>query len=104
MPGIFLYVNKGDVIIFIIAYTYSLVEAISPYFINLEFEYIINNDGKIKMKGKGFIQNKEQPLRNIWRSSKKFTWLYLDEYQKEMDRMGIKLVSKFIDDIKNKNR
>ena len=104
MPGKFLYVNKGDVIIFIIAYTYILVETISPYLINLEFEYIINNNGKIKMNGKGIIQNKEQPLRNIWRSSKKFIWLYLDEYQNEIDRMGVKLVSKIIDDIKNKNR
>jgi len=103
VPGKFLYENKGNAIIFIIAYTVSGVEAISPYPINLEFEYSLNKDGNIEMKGEGFIRNGEQPLRNIWKSTKKFTWMYLDEFKKETERMGKELVLGIIEEIRKKN-
>jgi len=104
LPGKFIYENKGSAIIFIIAYTVNGVEAISPYPINLEFEYSVNKDGIIEMKGEGYILNNEQPLRNIWKSTKKFTWIYLDEFKKETGRMGNELISKIIEEIKAKNR
>ncbi len=100
IPGKFLYENKGNAIIFLIAYTVSGVESISPYPINLEFEYSVNKDGNLEMKGVGYVQNNEQPLRNIWKSTKKFTWLYLDEFKKETERMGTELVSGIIEELK----
>ncbi len=103
IPGKFIYENKGNAIIFIIAYTVSGVEAISPYPINLEFEYSIINNGELEIKGEGVIKNTEQPMRNVWKSTKKFTWFYLDKFRIETERMGIELISKIIEEIKMKN-
>ena len=101
VPGKFLYENKGNAIIFIVAYTVSGVEAISPYPINLEFEYNINQNGSMVLEGNGYVQNTEQPLRNIWKSTKKFTWLYLEEFKKETDRMGKEMVIGILGEVKN---
>ncbi len=99
-PGKFLYENKGNAIILVIAYSVSAVEAISPYPINLEYEYNINQDGRMVAKGAGYVQNGEQPLRNIWKSTKKFTWLYLDEFKKETDRMGREMIKGIVEKLK----
>ncbi len=100
MPGKFLYEYKGNTIIFIIAYTVSGVEAISPYPIDLKYEYVITEKGKEKIRGEGLIKNEETPLSNQWKSSKKFTWMYLDNFQKEADRMGKVIVQDLIDKMK----
>ena len=103
VPGNFLYENKGNAIIFVIAYTVSGVEAISPYPINLEFEYNINQEGIKVLEGNGYVQNAEQPLRNIWKSTKKFTWLYLEEFKKETERMGKDMVMGILEEMKMNN-
>lgn len=103
VPGKFLYENKGNAIIFVIAYTVSGVEAISPYPINLEYEYNISKDGNVVIQGNGYVQNAEQPLRNIWKSTKKITWLYLDEFEKETDRMGKEMVIGILEKLKMNN-
>lgn len=105
MPGKFLYENKGKAVIYIIAYSVGGVEAISPYPVNLEFEFLTKENGNIKTKGNGFVQNEEQPLKNMWKSTKKFTWVYLDEFQKETNRMGTELVLGIIEELnKNQNK
>ncbi len=100
VPGKFLYENRGDAIIFIIAYAISVVESISPYPIDLKFEYEVNKEGDLIMSGEGYIQNGEQPLGNMWSSTKKFTWRYLDEFKKETGRMGTELVLGIIEELK----
>lgn len=101
VPGKFLYENKGNAIILVVAYTMSAVEAITPYPINLEVEYQLKGNGEVIARGNHFVQNEAQPVRNIWKSSKKFTWMYLDEYKKEANRMGIELVNDIIKQIEN---
>lgn len=101
VPGNFLYENKGNAIILVVAYTTSAVEAISPYPVNLNVEYQLKENGEIVAKGSGVVQNEAQPVRNIWKSSKKFTWMYLDEYKKESNRMGTELVKDIIKQIEN---
>ncbi|SMO74975.1 hypothetical protein SAMN06265379_106151 [Saccharicrinis carchari] len=101
IPGKFLYENKGNTIIVVVAYAVSVFEAISPYPINLTYDYTITNNGESNAQGEGSIQNKEQPLGNRKHSTKKFTWMYLDEYKKETDRMGVELVKDLINELKS---
>lgn len=101
MPGKFLYENKGKVIIFIIGYTLTAVETISPYAINLECEFEEIKKEDIKISGKTYIQNREIKSSNLWKSSKKFTWQYIDNYKIETERMGTELVSNIIRELTN---
>jgi hypothetical protein len=100
-PGKFLYENKGNVIFLVVAYSTSGLEAISPYPVALEVEYQLKEKGEVLAKGNGIVQNEAQPVNNIWKSPKKFTWMYLDEYKKEANRMGIVLVKDIIKQIEN---
>lgn len=97
VPGKFLYEKKGDAIIFIIAYSINGLEVIRPNPINLEFEYIISNDDNSKIQRTGYILNEEKPLSNLSKSSKKLTWLYLDHFKKETERMGKEIVLDIIE-------
>ena len=97
IPGRFLYENKGNTIILVVAYFASGVEEILPDQIDLIAEYEISENGKTLAKGKKVVKNSEKPLGNIWSSTKKFTWNYLDLFKNEMDKMGAEL----IDDIEN---
>ncbi|RIJ37072.1 hypothetical protein [Pontibacter oryzae] len=101
VPGKFLYENKGNAIFLVFAYTTSAVAAVSPYPITLYAEYQLKENGEVVAHGSGVIQKKAQPVRNMWKSSKKFTWMYLDEYKKESNRMGTELVKNIIKQIKS---
>ena len=103
VPGRFLYEHKGNTIIMIFAFVMNGVEAISPYQIDLVYEYNIKRNGKTEMSGRGRIKNEEQPQRNGASTTKKFTWEYLDEFKKETERMGIEVVSEIIEDLKRRN-
>ncbi|MBC3541957.1 hypothetical protein ACFSC6_09065 [Rufibacter sediminis] len=92
VPGKFLYENKGTAIIFLIAYSVSGQESISPASLGLMADFETKTGNTINMTGEVSIPNTEQPLNNIWKSSKKFTWAYLDEYKKQSERMGTELV------------
>lgn len=100
IPGKFLYENKGMVIFLIAGYVISGVEVIRPYSINLEFDYLITDNGEPKYQDNSFVQNKEQPLGNRKYSTKKFTWMYLDEFKYETDRMGLEVVKDLINKLK----
>lgn len=100
-PSKFLYENKGHVLFLLIAYTTSGLEAITPYPISLEVDYQLTENGEVVANGVGVVQSKAQPVANIWKSSKKFTWMYLDEYKKESNRMGTELVKNIMQQIEN---
>ena len=88
LPGQFLYENKGNTIFLIFAHVTTGEEAISPRPTNLMVRYTLLEDGAVVASGEGLVKNEEQRLRNVWKSTKKFTWLYLDQFEKEANRMG----------------
>ena len=100
IPGKFLYENKGYTIIVVVAYMVSGIETIRPYPINLEYDYLIKDDEKVNIQSEGLVQNKEQASSNRKYSTKKFTWMYLDEFKNETDRMGVELVKSLIKELK----
>ncbi len=83
VPGKFLSENKGNVVIFLVAYAMSGVEGISPYPQNLQFEYAVIDNGKTGTETEGFIQHTGQPVENLWKTTKKFIRSYMDDYKKK---------------------
>lgn len=96
LPGQFLYENKGNTIFLVFAHVTTGVEAISPRPTNLMVSYRLLEEGAVVASGEGLVRNEEQPLRNVWKSTKKFTWLYLDLFEKEANRMGTESVKDII--------
>lgn len=99
VPGKFYYENKGHTLILLIAYTISTVESITPEPIDLVATYRIVDDQGLKSKGKIVIPNVEEPVGNVWKSTKKFTWSYLDRHFVELENMGWYLVEDIVDRI-----
>jgi len=96
VPGKFLYENIGTVVVVIVAYFTTGAEIISPYPVDLNYDYVLMDGDTVLFEGKGAVLNMEQPIRNIWKSTKKFTWAYLEEYEKAADRMGLELISNLV--------
>lgn len=87
-PGQFMYVNKGSVIFLIFAHITSGEESIAPRPTDLVLHYQLLENGAVVASGEGQVKNTQEPLRNLWKSSKKFTWLYLDQFEQEANQMG----------------
>ncbi|MBU6342650.1 MAG: hypothetical protein KGS48_14240 [Bacteroidetes bacterium] len=92
VPGKFLYTNKGYTVFLVFSYATGSEESIKPYPINLEYDYLVKENNQVISEGAGVIRNEEQPMMNVWKSTKKFTWLYLDGYQKETECLGWEIV------------
>lgn len=95
IPNSFMYRNTGNAIILIFGYiTYGL-EAIYPQTQNLTVTYRVLKENQEVKKGTISINNDEdQPVRNIWKSTKKFTWNYIDQYNLSIETLGKQLVEK----------
>ncbi|MCP2044415.1 hypothetical protein [Pontibacter sp. HSC-36F09] len=87
-PGQFMYVNKGSVIFLIFAHITSGEESITPRPTDLVLHYQLLENGTVIASGEEQLKNTQEPLRNLWKSSKKFTWLYLEQFDQEASRMG----------------
>lgn len=91
-PGQFMYENKGNVIYLLFAHITTAEEAITPRPTNLVLHYQLMENGAVIASGEGLVKNEEERLRNVWKSTKKFTWLYLDLFEREANRMGTESV------------
>lgn len=99
IPSNFVYTNKGSTIIFIFAYAISTLEAIFPQEQNLMISYKLTEDGKTIKEGKLDVANKDQPLKNVWKSTKKFTWLYIDQFKQNNQTMTKEIVENLLIEI-----
>jgi hypothetical protein len=88
VPGQFMYENKGSTIILVFAHITTGVEAITPKPTNLVVRYKLLEDGEVVSTGTIVNNNQEQPIRNVWKSSKKFAWMHLELLEREAVRMG----------------
>jgi hypothetical protein len=102
MPGKFLYENKGNTIILVFVQITSATEAISPFPVNLEVAYELKGNNEILKSGKGYAQNKQVADRNAWSSTENFTWMYLNDFKIEANRMGAETVRDIIRQIEEK--
>lgn len=96
VPGKFVYQNKGNVIFLVVAYSTSGVEAIHPAQTALVANYEIQTGDRTIPGGEIVIRRNNEPVHNVWKSTKKFTWLYLDQYREDTEQMGLELVQEVI--------
>lgn len=101
IPNSFVYTHKGNSIILIVAYTVSDLEAIFPQKQDLVVSYKLAQDDSIVKEGKLTIMNKDQPARNLWKSTKNFTWLYVDQFKQNNKIMTKELVERLLTEIQN---
>ena len=99
IPTSFVYTNKGNTMIFIIAYTVSELEAIYPQEQNLVINYKLIKNGQTTKTGKLIATNKDKPIKNIWKSTKKFTWLYIDKFDNNIKVLTNDIVEQLLKQI-----
>jgi hypothetical protein len=99
VPNSFVYTFKGFTVILIIAYTVNATEAIFPEQQDMVLSYkLTQNDSTIK-EGKLTTSNKDQPIKNVWKSTKKFTWIYIDQFKKNNKLMTKKIVEQLLTEL-----
>ncbi len=99
IPNSFVYTHKGNSVILIIVYTVSDLEAIFPQKQDLIVSYKLTQNGSTIKAGKLTASNKDQPIKNVWKSTKKFTWLYIDQFKQNSKSMTKELVEKLMTEI-----
>ncbi|MBD1396353.1 hypothetical protein H9Q13_04190 [Pontibacter sp. JH31] len=88
VPGQFRYENKGSTIFLVFAHVTTGEELITPRPTDLLVRYKLIENGEVIASGQSVNSNQEQPLRNMWKSTKKFTWMHLELLEREAVRMG----------------
>ncbi len=96
IPNSFVYTHKGNSVILIIAYTVSDLEAIFPQEQDLVVSYKLTENGLTIKEGKLTTSNKDQPIKNVWKSTKKFTWLYIDQFKQNNKILTKEIIEKLM--------
>lgn len=99
IPNSFVYTHKGNSVILIIAYTVSDLEAIFPQEQDLVVSYKLTQNGSTLKEGRFTATNKDLPIKNVWKSTKKFTWLYIDQFKQNNKTMTKEIIEKLITEL-----
>jgi hypothetical protein len=99
IPNTFVYTNKGNAVILLIAYTTSSLVAILPEEQSMVVSYKLTENSSIVKQGQISIKNKNESLKNIWKSAKKFTWLYVEKFKQNSKNMTKELAEKLSKEI-----
>jgi|GEM_PF-7066751 len=91
-----MYANKQTVMIFIFAYFFSFYESIVPREEVSEIGYKLWENGKITKSGMIAVPGNILSMKNVWRSTKKFTWCYLDCYRQQCAEQNQYFMEKII--------
>ncbi|MHC2991189.1 hypothetical protein OB13_06175 [Pontibacter sp. HJ8] len=96
VPGQFVYENKGQLFNLIFFHISSGEQKITPQPIAMQATYELKlNDGLV-VQGSGNIPNTETQTTSGWLSAKRLTWVHLDNFKTEAERMGAQLVKEII--------
>jgi hypothetical protein len=98
-PANFTYTNKGNVLFLFIAYATSVSENMSPEFSDLKISYKLFKDDQVSKEGTITVLDKNEPARNAWKSTKKFTWHYLNSYENNVKAMSKEAIGKLLKEI-----
>jgi len=71
----------------LVAYSFSGLEAIFPEKDKLVFSYKVVQGTTQTKSGQIEVVNTDVPLKNIWKSTKKFTWFYIDQYENNLKKL-----------------
>ena len=99
-PANFTYTNKGYFMYLFIAYVTAVQETIKPEFSDLKLSYnLVDSSNAVLKKGEITILDTSMPVKNVWKSTKKFTWKYLDEYETNVRLMSKQAIDKLSKEI-----
>ena len=99
-PANFTYTNKGYFMYLFIAYVTAQQETIKPEFSDIKLSYtLVDNNNAVVKKGEITVLDTNVPARNVWKSTKKFTWKYLDEYERNVRLMSKQAIDKLSKEI-----
>lgn len=88
IPKSFVYTNKGFVVFVLVAYSIFGLEAILPENENLVLSYKVVQGTTLTKSGRIEVVNTDIPMKNARKSTKKFTWLYIDQYENNLRNMS----------------
>jgi hypothetical protein len=97
LPATFVYTNEGYAVMFIVAYAVSQREAIYPDEQAFVVTYAVQENGQAETTAQIRIANKEVPVKNIWRSTKKFTQNYTAQFENNIELSAQELVAVLLD-------
>jgi hypothetical protein len=61
--------------------------------------YRILKGGQETKTGTLTIKNIDLPIKNTWNSTRKFTWVYIDQYDKNIKNLSKLLIDKLLTEI-----
>lgn len=99
IPTSFVWTHEWDLIFLLVAYGYMDLEAIFPQDQDLVVSYKLTQNGLTSKDGKLTVSNKDVSIGNIWKSTKKFTWLYINQFKQNNKKMAKEIVEKLMTEI-----
>jgi hypothetical protein len=99
IPSTFIYTHNGNTMIFLVAYAIRDIEAIYPKGEMLKVSYKIMDGNNVLKNGTITIDNKDKPIKNVWKSTKKFTWYFIDHYDYNIKCLCKELIDKLLTEI-----
>jgi len=88
VPNVFIYSNKGFGM-FLLFYAFSSgSETLMTFGDDLKINYWISATGKDTKKGSIKVADQTEKFSNIMKSTKKFTWFFLNEYDNSLENMS----------------
>jgi hypothetical protein len=99
IPTRFLYVNKGHTFILLYLYTVSSLTIIYPQKEDLVVSYKLTENGSIIKEGSLTVKNKDQAINNKFKSTKKFTWQYIDQFKENNRKLTNELVDMLFNEL-----
>ena len=77
----------------------SDLEAIFPQEQNLVINYKLTKDGQLTKSSQLLATNNDKPITNYWKSTKKFTWLYVDQLFNNLNTLTDDIVKQLVKEI-----
>lgn len=99
IPSRFVYSDKGTTVFVLVASAGQYQEAIFPVQQSLKVRYRITRQGDEPRMGVITVNTNDVIITNVWKSTKKFTWKYLDGYEKNIQFMTSQFFDRFMDEI-----
>lgn len=101
IPNSFVYVDKGNAIMYIYGYAMTSSEAICPENQSLAIEFKLIDGEKTVHEGALEVGNSDQPLQNRWVTTKMLTNHYIDQFKQNNKRMTVQIVEDLLAEILN---
>ena len=98
-PNSFYYTHKGFTLILVVSYLYSDVETIIPDEKELKLTYQITKNDSTEFSNTVYFKLPYKPINNVWKSTKKYTWNFIDQYEENLNTLSKIVVQEIVEDI-----